>query len=81
MVYHNQYLFQWHVNKNVIRNEKLTAEQKVPVGYFTFNDNKWLFVNQKLTTLVDKTENVDVPINGVIELTNKYYSQKKTEEE
>ncbi|MEZ4788250.1 MAG: kinase [Flavobacterium haoranii] len=68
MVYNNQYLFQWHVNKNIIRNERLTAAQKVPVGYFTFHNNKWVFVNQKLTSLVDKTENIDIPIGGMLEL-------------
>jgi len=70
MVYHNQYLFQWHVNKNVIRNEKLTAEQKVPVGYFTFHNNKWVLVNQKLTSLKDLTEDKEVPINSMVELTD-----------
>jgi serine/threonine protein kinase len=70
MVYNNQYLFQWHVNKNIIRNERLTAAQKVPVGYFTFHNNKWVFVNQKLTSLVDKTENIDIPVGGILELTD-----------
>ena len=70
MVYNNQYLFQWHVNKNIIRNERLTAAQKVPVGYFTFHNKKWVFVNQKLTSLVDKTENIDIPIGGMLELTD-----------
>jgi len=45
MVYHDQYLFQWDVNRNIARNEKLTAEQKIPVGYFTFYKDKWVFVN------------------------------------
>lgn len=70
MVYNNQYLFQWHVNRNVVRNERLTAEQKVPVGYFTFHNNKWVFVNQKLTSLVDKTEEKDIPIGQMVELTD-----------
>lgn len=70
MVYHNQYLFQWHVNRNIARNEKLTDEQKVPVGYFTFHNNKWVLVNQKLTSLVDKTDNVDIPIGAMVELTH-----------
>ena len=70
MVYNNQYLFQWHVNKNLVRNEKLTAEQKVPVGYFTFYNNKWVLVNQRLTSLVDKTENKDIPIGTMVELTH-----------
>lgn len=70
MVYHNQYLFQWHVNRNIVRNEKLTNEQKVPVGYFTFHNNAWVFVNQTLTTLVDKTEDKEIPIGSMLELTH-----------
>ncbi len=70
MVYHNQYLFQWHVNRNVIRNEKLTDAQKIPVGYFTFHNGKWVLVNQKLTSLKDLTENKEIPINSMVELTD-----------
>ena len=70
MVYNNQYLFQWHVNRNVVRNEKLTDEQKIPVGYFTFHEGKWVLVNQKLTSLVDKTEEKEIPIGSMVELTN-----------
>ena len=70
MVYNNQYLFEWHVNRNLIRNEKLTAAQKVPVGYFTFHNNKWVLVNQKLTSLVDKTEDKEIPIGAMVELTD-----------
>lgn len=70
MVYHNQYLFQWHVNRNIVRNEKLTAEQKVPVGYFTFHNDKWVLVNQKLTSLYDKTEDKEVAIGEMVELSD-----------
>jgi hypothetical protein len=63
-------MFQWHVNRNVNRNERLTAELKVPVGYFTFHNDKWVFVNQKLTSLVDKTENKDIQIGEMVELTD-----------
>ena len=70
MVYNNQYLFQWHVNRNIIRNEKLTAEQKVPVGYFTFHNNKWLFVNQKLGSLKDLTEDKVIPVNTTVDITD-----------
>ena len=70
MVYNNQYLFQWHVNRNVIRNEKLTVEQKVPVGYFTFFNNKWVLVNQKLTSLKDVTDDKEIPIGTMVELTD-----------
>lgn len=70
MVYNNQYLFQWHVNRNVVRNERLTTEQKVPVGYFTFYGGKWVLVNQKLTSLKDLNENKEIPIGTMVEITD-----------
>lgn len=70
MVYNNQYLFQWHVNRNTIRNEKITAAQKVPVGYFVFHQQKWVLVNQQLTSLKDLTEDKEIPIGSMVELTD-----------
>lgn len=70
MVYHNQYLFPWHVNRNIIRNEKLAADMKVPLGYFTFHQNKWVLVNQKLTSLKDLTENREIPVGTMVEITD-----------
>jgi serine/threonine protein kinase len=70
MVYHNQYLYPWHVNKYVAPNEKLTPEQRNPVGYFAFHKNKWLFINQRLNDLEDKTEDKKIPIGQAVELTD-----------
>ncbi|POY36969.1 kinase [Solitalea longa] len=70
MVYNNQYLFQWHVNRNIIRNEKLTEADKMPVGYFTFHNNKWVLVNQKLSSLKDLTEDKEVPPGTMVEITD-----------
>lgn len=70
MVYHNQYLFKWHVSKKIIRNESLTATDKKPVGYFTFFQNKWVLVNQSLPNMKDVTENKAVPVNSMVELTD-----------
>lgn len=70
MVYNNQYLFQWHINRNVIRNEKLTPEQKEPVGYFTFYQGKWVLINQKSTTMKDITEDKEIPLGEMVELTD-----------
>jgi serine/threonine protein kinase len=69
MVFHNQYLYQWHVNRNLSPSERLTPEQKKPVGYFVFHQNKWLLVNQRLNDLEDKTEGKKIPINQSVELT------------
>lgn len=68
MVYHNQYLFKWHVSKKVIRNESLTKEDKKPVGYFTFYQNKWMLVNQGLSSMKDLSENKEIPINSMVEI-------------
>jgi len=70
MVYNNQYLFTWHVNRNIVRSEKLTADQKVPVGYFTYHNNDWVLVNQKLTSLKDLTEDKDIPVGTMVHLTD-----------
>jgi serine/threonine protein kinase len=69
MVYNNQYLFEWHVNRNIIRNEKLTAEQKIPAGYFTFYNNRWVLVNQKLSSLKDLTQDKEIPIGTMVDIT------------
>jgi serine/threonine protein kinase len=70
MVYNNQYLYQWHVNRNVFPNEKLNAQQIKPVGYFVFHNNKWKLINQSLPTLKDITEDKDIPIGSAVELTD-----------
>ena len=70
MVYNNQYLFQWHVNRNLARNEKLTAAQKVPVGYFKFYNNAWVLVNQTMSSLVDKSNDKEIPVGTMVELTH-----------
>jgi serine/threonine protein kinase len=70
MVYNNQYLYEWHVNKNITPNERLPQEKRRPVGYFVFHQNKWLLVNQRLTDLVDKTENTKIEIGKSVELTD-----------
>jgi hypothetical protein len=70
MVYHDQYLFQWHVNGNIIRNEKLTDQHKVPVGYFKLIGDKWMLINQTLTGLKDLTEDKLIPTGSQVELSD-----------
>jgi serine/threonine protein kinase len=62
MVYSNQYLYPWHVSRSVFPNERLTAEQKRPVGYFVFHGGRWLLVNQTLTGLKDVTSGEGIPL-------------------
>ena len=70
VVYNNATLHQWHTNKNIIRNEKLTDKDKASVGYFAFHNGKWVLVNQKLTSLKDVTEDKEIPIGSMVEITN-----------
>jgi len=63
-------LYPWHVNRNIFPSEKLTVEQKKPVGYFVFHNNKWQLVNQGLTSLKDITEGKEIPIGSSIELSD-----------
>ncbi|MDR1103605.1 MAG: kinase, partial [Tannerella sp.] len=70
MVYHNQYLYLWHVNRNISPNEKLTDEQRKPVGYFVFHKNQWLLINQRLPDLEDKTEGKKIPAGQPVALTD-----------
>jgi serine/threonine protein kinase len=69
MVYNNQYLYPWHVNRSIFPNEKLTAEQVKPVGYFVFHGGKWQLINQTLTSLKDISEDKEIPIGAAVELT------------
>jgi len=69
MIYTGQSLFQWHVNRLVVPNERLSSEQKRRVAYFSFHNNKWLMVNERLPDLYDATEKKAIPQGSAVELT------------
>ena len=52
----------------MIRTEKLTDVQKVRVGYFSFYNSKWVFVNESLSSLKDVTEDKQVPLGSIVEI-------------
>lgn len=70
VVYNNSTLHHWHLNRNVIRNEKLTDDQKQRVGYFSFFNGRWVLVNDNLSSLKDVTEDKEIPIGGMVDLTD-----------
>lgn len=70
VIYNNATLHQWHSNRNLIRNEKLSNTQKTPDGYFSFHQGRWIFVNQKLSSLKDLTEDKEIPIGEMVEITD-----------
>lgn len=68
MVYTNQSLFQWHINRNVAPNERLTDEQKRRVGYFVLHNNSWYLVNERLPDLMDAATKIKIAIGDKVEL-------------
>ncbi|MFZ4856751.1 MAG: helix-hairpin-helix domain-containing protein [Desulfuromonadaceae bacterium] len=68
MVYTNQSLFQWHVNRNVFPNEKLTDDQKKRVGYFVLHNNSWYLVNERLPDLMDAATKTKIAVGDKVEL-------------
>ena len=69
MVYHHQSLYKWHVNRFVFPNERLSDEDKRPVGDFHFHNGKWILINRRLNDLWDKDKDVKIEINQAVELT------------
>ncbi|WP_298511207.1 kinase [uncultured Kordia sp.] len=68
VVYNNTTLHAWHVSRDVIRNEKLTSDDKLRVGYFAYHNTKWLLINERLPYLKDVTNNKIVNKGESIEL-------------
>ena len=40
------------------------------VGYFSFHNNKWVFVNEKLISLKDVTEDKEIPIGSMVDVSD-----------
>jgi serine/threonine protein kinase len=70
VVYNNSTLHHWHSNKNILINERLTEAQKNRVGYFSFYNSKWVFVNEKLLSLKDLTEDKEIPVGTMVDLSD-----------
>lgn len=69
MVYHHQSLYKWHVNRFIFPNERLSEDDKRPVGDFHFHNGKWILVNRRLNDLWDKDRDVKIEIGQAVELT------------
>lgn len=68
MIYSNQYIYPWHANKTIMPNERLTPEQKKPIGYFVLHGGKWVLVNQAIPDLKDVDEDKMIAIGQMVEL-------------
>lgn len=52
-------LHKWHVYKNIVRNERLDNMDKKRLGYFSWHNKKWLFINEGLDSLQDVTDSTN----------------------
>ncbi|WP_295387934.1 lipopolysaccharide kinase InaA family protein [uncultured Thiodictyon sp.] len=68
MVYTNQSLFEWHVNRHLAPNERLTEAQKVRVGYFVFHQGTWWLVNERLPHCRDLSAGRDIAVGERVAL-------------
>lgn len=68
MVYSNQSLFMWHVNRLVTPNERLANHNKKRVGYFVEHKGVWYLVNENMSDLKDVDKQISYPIGSKIEL-------------
>lgn len=68
MVYNKQTLYKWHANRQISPNEKISAEDKKPVGDFHFFNNQWILINRRLPDMMDVREKKPIPIGGYVPL-------------
>jgi hypothetical protein len=68
MVYSGQSLFQWHINRSVVPNEKLTDAHKKRVGYFVLHQQVWYLINEGMPDLMALPAKTPVPIGGKVAL-------------
>lgn len=60
MIYKDQSIFPWHIDCNIIPNERLKEKDSHRVGYCIFHNNEWLFVNEKVQNLYDYSDSENI---------------------
>jgi hypothetical protein len=68
MVFDGVSLYQWHSDRTVFPNEKLTPEQSKRVGYFRFWKGKWMFVNEALPGMKNISTDKEIPVGQGVDL-------------
>jgi hypothetical protein len=67
-VFHDMYLYQWHSHNGVFTGPSLRPEQKKPVGFFSYHNDRWLLVNQNLRDLRDLAADKSYPPGSAVPL-------------
>lgn len=70
MVYRDQSLFPYHINRHVVPNERLSASNRKRIGYFINHHGRWLLVNENMPDLTDASNKRAILPGNHIELTD-----------
>ena len=68
MVYNGTRLYLWHTNPRIVRNEKLTDEQKKSLACFQFHQGKWYLRNERAKWMTDLQTKQPIPAGSIVEL-------------
>lgn len=71
MVYTEQSLFKWHINRKIVPNERLSVEDRKRVGYFIFHNGNWLLVNENIPDLYNNMNKKQIPIGETVLIEDK----------
>lgn len=63
VLYHDAQLFPWHAFRNAPSAEDA---DRVPMAYVAWHENRWVMVNQRLTSLTSPNGNRVPPTHGVV---------------
>ena len=68
MVFNGTRLYPWHSNPNIVRDEKITEEQKKSIACFQFHQGKWYLRNERALGMMDLQTKQPIAAGSVIEL-------------
>lgn len=68
MVYNNQSIFPWHINRFVTPNERVKPDERRRVGYCVFHNNAWYLVNERMPSLQNAQDKTIYPVGRQIKL-------------
>lgn len=68
MVYRDQSLFPYHINRQLVPNERLDDKFRKRVGYFIKHHGRWILVNENMPDLSDVKSQTPIPPGAHIEL-------------
>lgn len=70
MIYNNQSIFPWHINRFVTPNERVKPHERSRVGYCVYHKEVWYLVNERMPALQNMADKTPFAIGSQIKLQN-----------